>query len=83
MGEIFIIFYIFSDICYFLHMKNKIGILENDNIYISHIVNSVILLGVNYYTAAEAVYNAVYNTIAYHWILASPASPAPVSVAIM
>ena len=31
MGEIFIIFSIFSDIYYFSkYMKNKIGILEND-----------------------------------------------------
>ena len=32
MGEIFILFSLFSDICYFLqrYMKNKIGILENN-----------------------------------------------------
>ena len=40
MGEIFIIFLIFSDIfAIFLHMKNnKIGILENDidTVFISH-----------------------------------------------
>ena len=42
MGEIFIIFSIFSDICYFFQIyENKIGILEND-IYIFPIVNSVI-----------------------------------------
>ena len=46
MGEnIFIIFSIFSDICYFVQkdMKNKIGILEND-IYIFAIVNGFFLL---------------------------------------
>ena len=67
MGEIFIIFSIFSDICYFSkYMKNKIGILEND-IYIFPIVNSVILLSVQFShglegSTAYVVLQTVKNT---------------------